>query len=389
MAVPFKYTIRSLLTRKLTTIITVAGISLVVFVFAAVLMMAYGVERTLIATGSKDNLKVQRKSSQGEISSIIDGATLDVIKTLPFIAKTNDGKQIISAEPVVIINLNIKKGGMSNITVRGVSQVVNYLRPQVKITEGRMFNPSLRELIVGKAVTKKFTGAEIGSKIKFAGDNWLVVGLFEDNGSGFESEVWGDATQLQNAFTRGNNCSTITLKLDNPNNFERFQREFNADRRLQQYEVMTEQRFFEMQSEFLAAFIRILGTFITVIFSFGAIIGATITMYAAVANRTVEIGTMRSLGFKRRSILLAFLVESMFITFIGAAIGLFIASFLQFFTVSTLNFNSFSDLSFSFALNPSIIFSCLMFAIIMGLLGGFLPSVRASRLNIVSALRGG
>jgi len=389
MAVPFKYTIRSLITRKLTTLITVTGISLVVFVFAAVLMMAYGVEKTLVATGTVDNVKVQRKSSQGEISSIVDGETQNVVRTLPYIAKNNKGEQIISSEPVVIINLEIKKGGMSNITVRGVSQLVNILRPQLKITAGRMFNPSLRELIVGKSVTNKFAGAQIGSKIKFAGDYWSVVGLFEANGSGFESEIWGDATQLQNAFNRGNTVSTMTVKLDDQNNFERFQRAFNADRRLQQFEVLTEKRFFEMQSEFLAMFIRVLGTFITIIFSFGAIIGATITMYAAVANRTVEIGTMRSLGFKRRSILFAFLSESLLITLIGAAVGLFFASFLQLFTISTLNFNSFSDLSFAFALNPSIIISCLIFAIIMGLLGGFLPAVRASRLNIVNALRGG
>lgn len=388
MAVPFKYTIRSLITRKLTTLITVTGISLVVFVFAAVLMMAYGVEKTLVATGTVDNVKVQRKSSQGEISSIVDGETQNVVRTLPYIAKNNKGEQIISSEPVVIINLEIKNGGMSNITVRGVSQLVNVLRPQLKITAGRMFNSSLRELIVGKSVTNKFAGAQIGSKMKFAGDYWSVVGLFEANGSGFESEIWGDATQLQNAFNRGNSVSTMTVKLDDPNNFERFQRAFNADRRLQQFEVLTEKRFFEMQSEFLAMFIRVLGTFITVIFSFGAIIGATITMYAAVANRTVEIGTMRSLGFKRRSILFAFLSESLLITLIGAAVGLFFASFLQLFTISTLNFNSFSDLSFAFALNPSIIISCLIFAIVMGLLGGFLPAVRASRLNIVGALRG-
>ncbi len=389
MAVPFKYTIRSLITRKLTTLITVTGISLVVFVFAAVLMMAYGVEKTLVATGTIDNVKVQRKSSQGEISSIVDGETQNVVRTLPYIAKNNKGEQIISSEPVVIINLEIKSGGMSNITVRGVSQLVNVLRPQLKITAGRMFNPSLRELIVGKSVTNKFAGAQIGSKIKFAGDYWSVVGLFEANGSGFESEIWGDATQLQNAFNRANTVSTMTVKLDNPNNFEKFQRAFNADRRLQQFEVLTEKRFFEMQSEFLAMFIRVLGTFITIIFSFGAIIGATITMYAAVANRTVEIGTMRSLGFKRRSILVAFLSESLLITLIGAAVGLFFASFLQLFTISTLNFNSFSDLSFAFALNPSIIISCLIFAIVMGLLGGFLPAVRASRLNIVNSLRGG
>ena len=388
MAIPFKYTIRNFRTRKLTTGITVAGIALVVFVFAAVLMMAYGVEKTLVATGAKENVKVVRKSSQGEISSIIDGETANIVRSLPHVAKDAQGQPIFSGEPVVIINLEIKGGGMSNITVRGVTQMAFNLRPTVKIIKGRMFNPSLRELIVGKSINKKFAKAEIGDKIKFAGDLWSVVGLFESDGNGFESEVWGDSQQLLGAFNRGNTVSTITLRLDDANNFEKFQREFATDKRLQQFEVMTEQRFFEIQSEFLAIFIRALGTFITVIFSFGAMIGATITMYAAVANRTVEIGTLRSLGFKRRSILTSFLIESLLITLIGAAVGLLCASFLQFFSISTLNYNSFSDITFSFALNPAIILSCIIFALVMGLVGGFLPAVRAARLNIVSALRG-
>lgn len=388
MAIPFKYTTRSFLTRKLTTFITITGIALVVFVFAAVLMMAYGVEKTLVATGSPDNIKVVRKSSQGEISSIIEGDAVNLIRTLPHIATGADGKQIMSAEPSVIINLAIKSGGMSNISVRGVSQEANLLRPNVKITQGRMFNPSLRELVAGKAVNNKFAGADIGSKVKFAGDYWTVVGIFEDNGSGFESEMWGDANQLLNAFNRGSAVSTVTIKLDDMKNLESFKRALATDKRLQQYEAMTEQRFFEMQSEALAIFIRILGTFITIIFSFGATIGATITMYAAVANRTVEIGTMRSLGFSRRSILTVFMSESLLITLIGAAIGIALASLLQFFSISTLNWNSFSDLTFSFALNPSIIISCIVFAVFMGLLGGFLPAVRAARLNIVNALRG-
>jgi len=173
------------------------------------------------------------------------------------------------------------------------------------------------------------------------------------------------------------------------NSFEEVKRYFETERRLQQFEPKIEQKFFEEQSELMATFIRILGIFITIIFSFGATIGAMITMYAAVANRTIEIGTMRSLGFSRRSILTAFLTEALFISLIGAAIGLFFASFLQFFSISTLNFSSFAELSFSFALSPSIIISSLIFAVMMGFIGGFLPSVRAARLNIVNALRGG
>jgi ABC-type antimicrobial peptide transport system permease subunit len=388
MKVPFKYVFRNFKTRKLTTGITITGISLVVFVFAAVLMMAYGVQKTLTATGSPDNIKITRKSSNGEISSIIDGDTRNVIRTLPYIASSSDGKPIISEEPVVVINLEIKSGGLSNVTVRGVSMQFDKLHPQIKIKEGRIFNPSLRELIVGDAVTNKYAGAQIGSVIKFAGDNWKIVGVFESNGSGFDSELWGDSDQLLNAFHRGSSVSTITFKMNNINNFDQLTRTFETDRRLLQFEPEIEQKYYEEQSQFLANFIRILGTFITVIFSFGAIIGAMITMYAAVANRTIEIGTMRSLGFSRISILTAFLFESFIIALIGCGIGLFIASFLQFFTISTLNFSSFSDLSFSFALSPRIVLWCIVFALVMGFCGGFLPSVRASRLNIVNALRG-
>jgi len=388
MKIPLKYTFRNFRTRKLTTGITIFGIMLVVFVFAAVLMMAFGVEKTLVATGSPDNVMVVRKSSQGEISSLIDGDTYNIIRVLPNIAKNNQGNFLISAEPVAIINLEIKDGGVSNVTIRGVSEEVNYIRPQVKIITGRMFNPNLRELIVGKAINKKFDGAQIGSKVKFAGDYWSIVGIFEANGSGFESELWGDSKQLLSSFNRGTTVSTITLKLDNINNLEKFKRAFVADKRLNQFEVKIEQKFFEEQSELLAGFIRILGIFITVIFSFGAIIGAAITMYSAVANRTIEIGTLRSLGFSRRSILSAFMIESLMISLIGAVLGIAIASTLQFFTISTLNWSSFSELSFSFALSPTIVFSCLIFAMIMGIVGGFLPAVRAARLNIVTALRG-
>lgn len=389
MAIPIKYTFRNFRTRKLTTIITISGIALVVFVFAAVLMMAYGVEKTLSVTGFKENIKVVRKSSMGEISSIIEGETVNLIKTLPNIAADKNNKLIFSAEPVAIINLEIKTGGLSNVSVRGVEQAAFQLRPNVKIVQGRMFNPLMRELIVGKAINEKFKDTNIGDKIKFAGDYWSVVGIFESDGNGFESEVWGDANQLLTAFNRGSAVSTITLRIDDMKNFDTFKRNFEIDKRLKQYEVMTEQRFFEMQSEFLAIFIRVLGTFITIIFSFGAIIGAAITMYSAVANRTIEIGTMRALGFSRRSILASFLIESLIIALIGATAGILLASTLQFFSLSTLNWNSFAELSFTFALNSSIVISCLIFAIIMGVVGGFLPAIRAARLNIVNALRGG
>lgn len=389
MKIPFKYTLRNFRTRKLTTLITITGIALVVFVFAAVLMMAYGIQKTLVSTGSPDNVKVVRKAANGEISSIIDGDTQGIIKSLPYIAKTEDGTPLISTEPVVIINLEKSNGGVSNITVRGVSSTVKELRPQMKIIEGRMFNWGVRELIVGQSITRQFKDAQIGSLVKFAGDDWKIVGVFSTDGSGFDSEMWGDEVQLLGAFNRGSTVSSVTLKIDNIQHYDSFINAFNQDRRLQQFEAKPEQRYFEEQSEIMAGFIRILGLFITIIFSFGATIGAMITMYAAVANRTVEVGTLRALGFSRRSILLAFLTESLFIALLGGIIGLALSSLLQFVSISTLNFNSFSELAFSFALSPGIIGWTLFFAAMMGLIGGFLPSVRAARLNIVNALRGG
>jgi putative ABC transport system permease protein len=386
MKIPLKYTFRNLGTRRLTTGITVLGIALVVFVFSAVLMMAYGVQKTLIATGSDDNVLVARKAANGEISSIVDRETANIILTLPHIAKTPDGKPVASGEPVVVINLNKVDGGLSNVTVRGVSPQAFTLRPQVRLKAGRMFTWGARELITGSAIEKHFAGSKIGDIVRFAGNDWTVVGLFDTDGSGFDSEMWGDADQLLDAFNR-NAFSTLTFRLDQRESFNDFKTAFDKDPRLQQFEPKTEKRFFEEQSELMAGFIRILGIFITIIFSAGATIGAMITMYAAVANRTVEVGTLRALGFRRRSVLAAFLTESILLSLIGAIVGLLFASTLQFFTISTLNFGSFAELAFSFALSPSIVISSLLFALLMGFIGGFLPSVRAARLNIVNALR--
>jgi putative ABC transport system permease protein len=387
MKIPFKYTIRNFVARKLTTFITVAGVALVVFVFTAVLMMSNGIKKTLTATGLPGNVMVVRKSATSEISSIMDPETQSIIRTLAHIAKKSDGNPIMSGEPVVVINLEKLGGGLSNITVRGVSEQVMDLRPQVKLVNGRMFSPGSRELIAGESIIKNFPGSKLGSKIKIAGDHWTVVGIFTTDGSGFDSELWGDSRQLLSAFNRGSTVSSLTFKMDDPANFDMIKRDFQKDIRLQQFEPKIEQKYFAEQSEMMSIFINVLGLFITIIFSFGAIIGATITMYSAVANRTVEIGTLRSLGFSRRSILSAFLMESLIISIIGGAIGLLLASTLSFFSVSTLNFGTFSEVSFNFALSADIIITSLIFAAIMGIIGGFLPSIRAARLNIVSALR--
>ncbi|MBI3005349.1 MAG: ABC transporter permease [Ignavibacteriales bacterium] len=389
MKIPLKYTIRNFRTRRLTTAITVIGIALVVFVFTAVLMLAAGVRKTLVATGSTENIIVARKAAQGEISSIILNDTYNIILSLPQVAKGSDQRPIASGDVVVIINLPKigVDGGISNVTVRGVSPAAFTLRPQVKIVEGRMFNWGAREVVVGSSIAKRFEGVQIGGTVKFGGDAWTVVGRTEAGGTAFDSEIWGDVSQLQDAFSRRGAFSTITFRMTNPDWVDAIKKAFEEDNRLQQFEPKTEQAYFEEQSEFMAIFISVLGIFITVFFSVGAIIGAMITMYAAVANRTVEIGTLRALGFRRRSVLAAFMTESMLISLIGATIGLFIASWLQLLTVSTLNFGSFSELEFSFTLTFDIILSAFIFSTLMGITGGFLPAVRAARLNIVNALR--
>ncbi len=388
MKIPLKYTFRNLQTRRLTTSLTILGVTLVVFVFAAVLMMANGVEKTLVATGSDENVLVSRKASNGEISSIIDGETVNIILSMNQIARTPAGAPLATKDVATVINLpKTDYVGITNVTVRGVSPEAFVLRPMVKIAEGRMFQWGAREIIIGNSVSRRILGAKVGSTLKFGGNMWTVVGRFDANGCGFDSEIWGDVLQVTDALGRSNSFSTLTVRLQSPQELESFKQAFAVDARLQQFVPKTERKFFEEQSETMALFIRILGIFITVIFSAGAVIGAMITMYGAVANRTVEIGTLRALGFRRRSVLSAYLIESLIIALIGGIVAIVLASFLQFFRISTINFDSFAEIEFSFALSPTIIIWSLVFATIMGFVGGFLPAFRAARLNIVSALR--
>jgi putative ABC transport system permease protein len=389
MKIPLRYILRNLWTRRLTTTLTITGVALVVFVFAAVLMMAHGIQKTLIETGSDNNIIVLRKAATAEMTSIIDQDQANILPTLPGIAKTASGKPLTSNEIVAIVNLEYKStpNGYGNVTVRGITEEGIQLRPAVKLTSGRLFQWGTREVVIGSSIRSRFRGTDIGDKIKFGGDLWTIVGWFDAGGSGFDSEIWGDEVQLAQAFGYTGAFSSILFRIDNAAAFNQFKSAFDRDLRLQTLDVKREKIFYAEQSEDMAMFIRILGIAVTIIFSLGAMIGAMITMYAAVSNRTVEIGTLRALGFRRTNILTAFLIESLMITIIGGATGIVLASLLQFYKISMINFASFSEIAFNFALSPSIILSSVVFAILMGLIGGFLPSVRASRLNIVNALR--
>ncbi|MET0218427.1 MAG: FtsX-like permease family protein [Burkholderiales bacterium] len=386
MKIPLSYIVRNLWTRKLTTALTAGGMALVVFVFATVLMLEEGLRNTLVQTGTADNAVVIRRSSVTEVQSAVDRSQAAIATSAPEVAYGADGEPMVSKEVVVLINLD-QRGSRkpSNVVIRGVGLKGAALRPQVKLVEGRMFRPGSSEIITGRAIAQRFKGAGLNETLRFGGREWTVVGLFDAGGSGFDSEIWGDADQMMQAFRR-NAYSVVILQLVSADRLEEFRARLESDQRLT-LETKRETVFYAEQSELLANFIRILGLTLSVIFSMGAIIGAMITMYAAVSNRTAEIGTLRALGFQRRSILAAFLLESLFLSLLGGAIGLFVASFMQLVSVSTMNWQSFSEIAFTFTLTPRIVVQSLLFAAFMGLLGGVLPAARAARLKIVDALR--
>ncbi len=386
MKIPFSYIFRNLWTRKLTTILTAAGMGLVVFVFAAVLMLDAGLKKTMVGTGSFDNVVMIRKGSETEIQSGVSRDQASLVESMPNIARGPDGKPTVSKESLILISLN-KKGQErgSNIVTRGISPLGLTMRPQAKIIRGRLFREGSSEVIVGRNVNEQFDGAEIGQSLRFGGRDWQIVGIFDAQKSAFDSEVWGDVEQLMQSFRRAS-FSSVIAKLSQSEGFDKLVADVDDDIRLN-LQTKREQIFYEDQSRALSTFITILGTVLSVIFSLGAMIGAAITMYSAVATRTGEIGTLRALGFRRPSILAAFLLESLLLALVGGAAGLFFATFLQAITISTLNIQSFSQLAFSFVLTPKIVIGTILFSLLMGFIGGFLPAIKASRMKIVDSLR--
>jgi ABC-type antimicrobial peptide transport system permease subunit len=385
MAVPFSYSLRNLWTRRITTFLTASGMALVVFVFAAILMLAEGLQKTLVQTGSPDNAVVLRKGSTSEVDSGIDRGQAAVVETLDAISVDAGGGPFMAKEVVILITLPKKRGGSSNVIIRGIGEASMALRPQVKVVQGRMPRFGVSEMIVGVSLAKRFSGLQVGDTLCCGLRNWRVVGMMDAGNTAFSSEIWADADQIMQSFRRPV-YSSLIFKLTDTDLFDSVKSFIENDPRLT-LQAKRETVFYLDQSEMMAKFLRILGISLTVIFSLGAMIGAMITMYAAVANRTAEIGTLRALGFQRRAILASFLMESLLLGFIGGCAGLFFASFMQVLSISTVNFQTFSELAFRFALTPGIIVQSLVFSLIMGLVGGFLPAIRASRMNIVEALR--
>ena len=386
MKIPFSYVFRNLWARKLTTLLTAGGMALVVFVFAAVLMLDAGLKKTLVSTGTLDNAMLLRTSAQTEVQSSVTREQASLLETLPEVARGTDGGPLVSKEILALTQIP-KRGGErpANVVVRGLPAMGFALRPQVRLVEGRLFRPGTSEIIVGRSVAEGFQGTDLGQAQRFANREWTVVGVFDGGKSAFDSEIWGDVEQMMQAFRRTTYSSTI-VRLADRGAFESFKSRVATDQRFT-LDVKQEPLFYEEQSRQLSTFISILGLTLSVIFSIGAMIGAMITMYAAVSNRTGEIGTLRALGFRRASILAAFLLESVLLALVGGAIGLGLAAGLQPVTITTMNWQSFSQLAFGFHLTPAIAATTLLFSVGMGLVGGFLPSVRAARLEIVDSLR--
>jgi ABC-type lipoprotein release transport system permease subunit len=386
MSLLISYSIKNSFARRLTSILTLLGIGLVVFVFAAVLMLANGLRQALVETGTPGNVVALRQAASTEVVSIIYRNQADVVKADRAIMTDSAGAPMFASELVVLINQPRRSNGdETNITVRGVDEMSLKLRPQVRIVQGRMWRPGTSEIIAGRKAAENFVGCGLGETVRFGQRQWTVVGVFEADGSGFESEVWGDVDQLMDAFQRPV-FSSLIFRLKNPDDLPVVKARIENDPRVT-LQVKPEIQYYREQSEVFANFIQVLGTVISIVFSLGAIVGAMITMYAAVANRTREIGTLRALGFSRTSVLTAFLTEAIIIGLVGGLIGILFANLLAFREVSTTNFSTFAEVAFSFRMSPRIAVEALGFALIMGIVGGFLPAVRAARLRVINSLR--
>ncbi len=356
------------------------------FVFSAVLMLAEGLERTLIETGSPENAIVLRGGAETEVSSVIERGSADIIEVQPQVDLNPQGAPIAAKESLVLVTLAKKETeNPTNVVIRGVGPNSMSLRPQVRMVAGHHFRPGTREVIAGKSIAERIKGASLGSTLRFALTDWYVVGIFDAQGTAFDSEVWGDADQLMSAFRR-TTYSAVLLRVPGQTAFENLKKNLESDPRLS-VQVKREIAFYRQQSEMMAKFIRILGLAMTIFFSIGAILGAMVTMYTAVANRTREIGTLRALGFTKWNLLASFLSESVLLGLVGGLVGVAGSSLLQFLTISTLNWETFSELAFSFTLTSTIASYSIGFALLMGFLGGLFPAWRAARLTIVDALR--
>ncbi len=387
MAIPIIYNVRSVKARWTSTIVAVAGIAGTVGVFIAMLSLARGFRATLVTSGSADNALITRAGATSEMTSGVSIDAVKIIQDAPGIARTANAP-LLTSEAVLMAPIPlISTGTDANVELRGVSPNVFAIRRNIKIAEGRMFQPGLAELIVGKNANKTYSGLTVGSEIALGSRRWQVVGVFDAGGSSFDSEVWGDAHLLNGAFKPPDTLSqSVTVHLTSADALQQLKDSLTSDPRLN-VDVTREIDYYSKQSTRMTTLITILGGFVAGIMAIGAVFGALNTMYSAVAERGREIATMRALGFGAAAVILSFSIEALLISFIGGGVGCLAVLPLNGLTTSTMNFQTFSNLAFAFKITPELLVKGIVFALVMGLVGGLLPAVRAARLPVATALR--
>lgn len=389
MLIPASYTLRSLWVRKTTTLATALGIALVVFVLASSLMLSRGIEKTLGKSGRPDRAIVIRKGSDNELSSTIENSSVGIVLSAPGVKKSGT-TPLGSAETVVVLTLEKlgMEGKVSNVQVRGVTTRSREMRSDLRIVDGRPLTPGTDEVMIGSGLVGRFAGMRLGESFELKKNRTVrVVGIFDTGGSALDSEAWVDLETLRSSFGRGSTASSVVVQLEKATSFDGFENAVEHDKQLG-LEVMRETDYYEKQSEGTSIFIKALGIVVTFFFSLGAMIGAMITMYAAVSQRSKEIGTLRALGFSRFSILVAFIFESFALAIVGGLVGALASLAMGFVKLSMMNFNTWQEMTFSFDASPSIIGTSVLIGGAMGFLGGLFPAIRAARLSPIQAMRG-
>jgi len=390
VAIPISYNLRNLFVRRTSTAAAMIGIGLVVTVFILVMALAQGFTHAVKTSGSEKNVLIVRDGSTSEVNSGLLREETDVLSVRPEIARGSDDKPLAVAELVILVVLpRIADGAPANVTLRGTNELGLRLRDGMRILDGgRMFNPGLNEIVVGKSLAQRIAGLGLGQTVKFKKRDWKVVGILDAGGTAFDSEVWGDSAIFQSAFGREAGYQSMTLRMSGTADFAAFKESLEKDPKLQ-VDVKTERQYYSDQTGFLGQLIQILGVLITAIMSLGAVLGAANTMYAAVGSRAREVATLRALGFGCGAVLVSFMVESLIISAAGGILGCVLALPINGMTTSTTNWDTFSELSFAFRLTPAILWWGFFFALVMGTAGGLLPALRAARMPITSGLRQG
>ncbi len=385
---PLRYNLRSLVVRSTTTLAAAAGVGLVVWVLAAAFMLAEGIRQTMGAAGRADVAIVLRKGSDAEMGSTIEEPQVGLVKAMPGV-KRRDNQPVGTGEVVVVTAMEkIGSQGVVNMTIRGITEDGERLRPNITLVSGRKPTPGADEAMVGTRVNGRFKGVKLGDKFDIKKNRPVaVVGVFGDAGSSHESEVWVDRDVVRSAFGRGSTVCSVRVELESTAAFDGFKAAVEQDKRLG-LQALRETEYYEKTSEKTADFISILGNIVAFCFAIGAMIGASITMYASIANRQREIGVLRALGFSRGGILVAFLLESVLLALMGGVLGVLGALALGAVKIPIINYATWSEMVFSFDPTPAIVMRSLIAAGIVGVLGGFLPALRASRVSPLAALRG-